>query len=88
MSGDHLILPISKPKIGAAGKTGAWRIFRPVIDYAKCIKCYLCYVHCPDAAIRVEAFNKPPEIDYDYCKGCGICKSVCPKGAIEMVEEK
>ncbi len=83
----HLLVPVSKPKVGVAGKTGAWRIFRPVIDYEKCIKCYQCYLVCPDAAIIVEKFNEYPRIDYDYCKGCGICATICPKNAIEMVKE-
>jgi len=85
---DHLLVPVSKPKIGIAGKTGMWRIYRPVIDYEKCIKCYMCYINCPDVAVVVEKFNEYPKIDYDYCKGCGICATVCPKKAISMVREE
>ena len=84
----HLFVPISKPKEAVAGKTGTWRIFRPVIDYDKCIKCYQCYLACPDVAIIVEKFNEMPKINYDYCKGCGICSTVCPVKAISMVREE
>ncbi|MEX0567880.1 MAG: 4Fe-4S binding protein [Candidatus Njordarchaeota archaeon] len=84
---DHLLVPISKPKVGVAGKTGSWRVFKPVINYEKCIKCYLCYLHCPDAAIDVKKHTEFPKIDYDYCKGCGICADVCPVKAITMERE-
>ncbi len=87
-SKEHLFIPKSTPKIGVAGKTGAWRIFRPIINYDKCTKCYQCYMVCPDVAISVEKFNEFPKIDYDYCKGCGICASVCPVKAIQMVKEE
>ncbi|MHC1567954.1 MAG: 4Fe-4S binding protein [Candidatus Syntropharchaeia archaeon] len=73
---------ISFPKIGASGKTGTWRVFRPVKDEEKCTFCGLCYMYCPEAVI-----DKNMEIDYDYCKGCGICANECPSKAIEMVEE-
>jgi len=75
---DHLLLPISKPKKGAGGETGAWRVYRPVIDPAKCIKCMMCYMYCPEAAIEVSNRNEIPRIDYRYCKGCLICYEVCP----------
>ncbi|MDD4127937.1 MAG: 4Fe-4S binding protein [Methanomicrobium sp.] len=75
-------LAISRPKIGASGKTGSWRTFKPVVDMDKCNKCGNCYRFCPDGAIDTE-FN----IDYDFCKGCGICVEVCPKKAIVMVRE-
>lgn len=74
---------ISYPKIGASGKTGDWRIFRPVRDENKCTKCMLCYIYCPEAVI-----SNAIMIDYDYCKGCGICANECPKNAIVMIEEK
>ena len=84
---DHRTAPISRPVVGAAGKTGAWRVFRPVIDYSKCIKCYMCWMYCPDIAVKVPEIGEFPRIDYDYCKGCGICSEVCPRGAIKMVRE-
>ncbi len=77
------ILPLSFPMEGAGGKTGSWRFLRPVLDHDKCIKCLLCWVHCPDAVIDRDTL----EIDLTYCKGCGICAEECPKKAITMVRE-
>jgi pyruvate ferredoxin oxidoreductase delta subunit len=68
-------------------KTGAWRSQRPVRDKEKCINCLLCWIYCPDTAIKVED-GKIKEIDYDYCKGCGICAHECPVNCIEMKPER
>ncbi|HDI74458.1 MAG: ferredoxin [Thermoprotei archaeon] len=81
-----LITPISYPGEGSAGATGSWRVFKPIIDREKCRKCLLCWLYCPEAAIRVSEENYP-EIIYEYCKGCGICANECPVKAISMVEE-
>lgn len=69
-------------------ETGSWRTFRPVRDEEKCIHCLLCWISCPDSAIKVED-GKVVDIDLNHCKGCGICAEVCPPKvhAIEMVEE-
>ena len=67
-------------------KTGIWRTTKPVIDRSKCTKCLLCWVYCPDMAIKRKE-DDSVEIDYDYCKGCGICAETCPTKAISMVEE-
>jgi pyruvate ferredoxin oxidoreductase delta subunit len=72
----------SIPAEGAAGRTGSWRVFRPVIDREKCNECGLCQMYCPDAAI-----NEELNIDLNFCKGCGICANECPKKAITMVRE-
>ncbi|HDM25475.1 ferredoxin [Euryarchaeota archaeon ex4484_162] len=77
---------ISYPKIGAMGKTGTWRIFKPILDKNKCIKCLRCWVFCPESAIKRR--NDSVEIDYDYCKGCGVCANVCPVKAIVMAKEE
>jgi len=76
---------------GDAGKTGSWRIVRPVIDASICTpgkrkaaSCYICWLYCPDGVIT-QGF--PPTIDLQYCKGCGICAQECPTKAITMVEE-
>ncbi|RLE57687.1 MAG: ferredoxin [Thermoprotei archaeon] len=79
-------LLLSKPSPGAAGRTGTWRLMKPVLDSSKCVKCGLCWLYCPDEVIEWSPGTEP-RIDYDYCKGCGICASVCPKGAITMVIE-
>ena len=79
--------PIARPTIGSAGRTGIWRSVKPVIVSDKCIKCYLCWMYCPEGCIDVSK-NDMVRIDYDYCKGCGICSNVCPVKAIEMVREE
>lgn len=61
--------------------TGSWRIDRPVIDLAACKRCFVCYLYCPEAAVRLDAENFP-HIDYDHCKGCMICHEECPTDAI------
>lgn len=66
-------------------KTGDWRAFKPVVDEKICTNCLLCWIYCPDAAIK--RGEKKIFVDYDYCKGCGICAQVCPVKAIKMVEE-
>ncbi len=79
------------PRIAAAAnaplrKTGAWRIFRPVLNEEKCNGCTLCFVYCPDAAIALTDRNLPV-IDYDHCKGCGLCIVECPTQALTAVRE-
>ncbi|MBI4329698.1 MAG: 4Fe-4S binding protein [Chloroflexi bacterium] len=63
------------------------RTNRPVVDFARCTRCSLCWLQCPDGA-----FNITPDgfydIDFEYCNGCGICVAVCPvKGCMTMVPE-
>ncbi len=76
-------LAISTPVLGACGKTGTWRVFRPVVDREICNACGLCSLYCPDGVIS----DKDYSIDLDYCKGCGICANECPKKAITMERE-
>ncbi|MEA2071718.1 MAG: 4Fe-4S binding protein [Asgard group archaeon] len=83
---------ISKPAEAAAGKTGSWRTFRPIIDHDECIRCEICALFCPDIAISRDEDDPSHKkgkmiIDYDYCKGCGICSNECPVECIEMVKE-
>jgi len=80
------VAPLSRPSPGAAGKTGTWRLSRPVIDEEKCVKCLLCWLHCPEDTILRRDDNSV-YVDYEYCKGCGICAEVCPVGAIRMEPE-
>ncbi|MEN3044809.1 MAG: 4Fe-4S binding protein [Candidatus Hydrothermales bacterium] len=67
-------------------KTGDWRIKTPFFLEGECSQCLLCFLYCPDSAIKVK-FGKVVGIDLDYCKGCGICANVCTRGAIYMKEE-
>ncbi len=83
MSSSRERLAMSRPKEGAAGQTGSWRVFKPVVDREKCNACGLCAMYCPDAVI-----DKDLNIDLRFCKGCGICANECPKKAIEMVREE
>jgi pyruvate ferredoxin oxidoreductase delta subunit len=81
----------STPGPGDGGKTGSWRVLRPVIDLTKCIPakqnknaCFTCWLYCPDCVVSKTI---PPTINLEYCKGCGICAEECPAKAIEMVSE-
>lgn len=81
-----VVSSISYPKEGAMGKTGSWRVFRPVLDKEKCVKCLRCWIFCPEGAIKRNE-DGSVEINYEYCKGCGVCKNQCPVKAIKMVRE-
>ncbi len=77
---------------GDAGRTGSWRVERPVIDLSRCTPartgkhaCHLCWLYCPDSTVSKEI---EPAINLEYCKGCGICAEECPVGAIAMVPEE
>ncbi len=75
-----------EPGSSKANKTGSWTAVTPVLDEskAKCIKCFICWMNCPDSAIQVD---KTVEFDYDYCKGCGICAKSCPVKVIKMINK-
>ncbi|MHA1747022.1 MAG: 4Fe-4S binding protein [Promethearchaeota archaeon] len=79
-------VPVSMGVKGSIGKTGEWRIFRPIVDLKKCNKCGLCYIYCPEGTI-IFSKDKGPSFDYVYCKGCGICSHECPIEAIKMERE-
>lgn len=66
-------------------KTGDWRSLRPEWTDERCVKCNLCWLFCPDAAIY-KTENGFYKANLDYCKGCGICAKECKPGAIKMVE--
>lgn len=65
--------------------TGEWRSQRPVLDPGRCNQCGICWMYCPDNAIRPEGGSF--QISYTYCKGCGICVKECPRRAITIVKE-
>ena len=64
--------------------TGAWRVFRPVWDYKKCVKCKRCWMYCPDSAI---GWKGKPLWNPHVCKGCMVCSEVCPTKAISKIRE-
>jgi 2-oxoacid:acceptor oxidoreductase delta subunit (pyruvate/2-ketoisovalerate family) len=64
----------------ARPETGGWRTgLKPEVDLSRCVNCLLCWMYCPDSAVRLEGTT---------CKGCEICAEVCPVQAIEMVPEE
>ena len=78
---------IDEPGSAVEYETGDWKSQRPLLDKAKCNKCGLCFIYCPEGCIQ------PDEEDYfiadlTFCKGCGICARECPKKAIMMAVEE
>lgn len=68
-------------------RTGGWRTgVKPSVELGRCVNCLLCWLHCPDSAVRLDG-TAFAGFDLDYCKGCEICAAVCPVDAIEMVPE-
>jgi pyruvate ferredoxin oxidoreductase gamma subunit len=79
---DHLYAPIIRNPANASLRlTGSWRVERPEIELGKCKRCFLCFLYCPETAIRLDADNFP-HVDYEHCKGCMICYEECPTDAI------
>ena len=67
-----------------------WRLAdwpETAVELDACVNCLLCWLYCPDAAIRVDG-ETFVGIDYEFCKGCEICAEICPAGAIDMVSEE
>jgi pyruvate ferredoxin oxidoreductase delta subunit len=68
--------------------TGGWRSDRPWRSVETCTNCLICWIFCPDSAIRTEDEKLPADwVNLDHCKGCGICANECPVEAITMVPE-
>ena len=78
---------VSDPGNASQYKTGDWRSMRPVVNKANCIRCGICYIFCPDMAIR-KTEEGYFEADLYYCKGCGICEQECFTRCITMVPEE
>ncbi len=72
---DHLILNISREKIGNVHQ----RV--PEIDSEKCISCGKCSEACVTNAL-VSLKERPPIFIPLQCNGCGACEIVCPVNAI------
>ena len=68
--------------------TGGWRTgLRPEVDLESCVNCLLCWLYCPDSAVRLDGTTFVG-FDYDVCKGCELCVAVCPAGSIRMVPDE
>ncbi len=68
-------------------QTGGWRTgFMPQVDLTQCVNCLLCWLYCPDDAVRLDGTTFVG-FDERYCKGCELCAVVCPTNAIAMVVE-
>ena len=68
-------------------KKASTRTFRPVVNFATCTKCTLCWLNCPDGSFDVTP-DGTYDVDLEGCCGCGICEAVCPvKNCISMVSE-
>ncbi len=77
---------VTEPGNARSYETGDWRSRRPTYESARCIKCGLCQVFCPESCVFENA-ERTFEADMRYCKGCGICARECPTRVIAMVEE-
>jgi pyruvate ferredoxin oxidoreductase delta subunit len=76
-----------RPERNPTFKKFTTRTMRPVVNFDTCIKCTLCWLHCPDSC-----FDVTPDNLYDAnmqaCCGCGVCEAVCPvKECVVMVNE-
>jgi len=76
-----------QPERNPTFKKFTTRTMRPVVDFDTCIKCTLCWLHCPDSV-----FDVTPDGLYDAnmeaCCGCGVCEAVCPVAkCVTMVNE-
>lgn len=60
------------------GCTARWSLFRPVIDYDKCIRCHKCEKNCKASCISIRLHH----IDTGRCVDCFDCIAECPVGAI------
>ncbi len=78
---------VEEPGSSVGFDVQSWRTLRPVKDKAKCTKCGLCWIFCPDTAIKYNP-DGSYDIDLTYCKGCGICSRACAVKAITMVKEE
>jgi 2-oxoacid:acceptor oxidoreductase delta subunit (pyruvate/2-ketoisovalerate family) len=68
-------------------RTGGWRTgLKPEVDLSSCVNCLLCWLYCPDSAVRLDGTTFLG-FDYDVCKGCELCEAVCPVDAIRMVRD-
>ncbi|MCQ5363174.1 MAG: 4Fe-4S binding protein [Candidatus Methanomethylicia archaeon] len=77
---------IVEPGSSVEFDVSSWRTFRPVFDKKKCTKCGMCWIFCPEGAIKIND-DGTYDVNLSYCKGCGICQKACAVKAITMVKE-
>jgi len=78
---------VADPATAPHVRTGSWRTgVRPELDVHACVQCLLCWLYCPDSAVRI-AGSVVLGFDHDVCKGCELCAAVCPVDAIAMVPD-
>ncbi len=56
----------------------------PVFSPEGCNGCGICWMYCPDVAIRFAGEPARPIVDRGLCKGCGICAVECPRKAVSL----
>jgi len=57
---------ILEPGSALKFKTGSWRAFKPRWIEENCIQCLLCWLYCPDNAVKVKD-GKRQDFDFEYC---------------------
>jgi 2-oxoacid:acceptor oxidoreductase delta subunit (pyruvate/2-ketoisovalerate family) len=76
-----------RPEEAVQPRTGGWRTgVKPSVQLDRCVNCLLCWLYCPDSAIRLDG-DTFAGFELDLCKGCELCAAVCPVDAIEMVAD-
>lgn len=55
-------------------------------EMTRCHRCQLCYIFCPNLAIRCEVSPFRLVLEESLCSGCGICVQECPRGAVSWGE--
>lgn len=75
--------PLSTTAGEGTSDISTWRIYEPKVNKEKCTKCGICWLYCPEGAIKMDS-DRAPEVDLSQCKGCGICAKECPIKNIVM----
>jgi electron transport complex protein RnfB len=60
----------------------------PIMNYAKCTSCGICYNKCPTKSFIDRVKARPYAIISGQCNGCGECVKVCEFKAIEGEPDK
>ena len=62
------------------------KIYRIVVDEAKCTGCGICVNVCPYSAIALT--NRKVIVDGEKCDNCNLCVSLCPVRALSLVKRE